>query len=200
MNTSTIAVAFTKPVRAKPLAIKCVGETVTASVKWSDSQNAPLLVRITAGATSCIVPIIDLRDQIEFAKTPLPEVDPEASESIRDALLLESYGDPYVAEGDLDRRAEAEGNRNQLHGASDYSLEIFNQARAWFAVVRTWQQRWDYAKNSTEYDPTQLQGDGARLLALFDRKRTDFSMTIRIPAKLVHEELGWRLKESTNGR
>lgn len=196
----TIAVAFTKPVRAKPLAIKCVGETVTASVKWSDSQNAPLLVRITAGTTNCIVPIIDLRDEIEFAKTPLPEVDPKASESIRDALLLESYGDPYVTEGDLDRRAEAEGNRDQLHGTSDYSLEIFNQARAWFAVVRTWQQRWDYTKNSAEYDPAQLQNDGARLLALFDRKRTDSSMTIRIPAKLVHEELGWRLKESTNGR
>ncbi len=196
----TIAVAFTKPVRAKPLAVKCVGETATGSVKWRDSKNPPLLVRITAGAASCVVPIIDLRDPIEFAKTPLPEVDPEASESIGEALLLESYGDPYVAEGDLDRRAEAEGNKHPLHGASDYSLEIFIQARAWFAVVKTWQQRWDYAKDSTDFDRALLKSDGARLLAFFNRKRTDSNMTIRLPAKLVHEELGRRLKESTNGR
>ncbi|HYO54680.1 hypothetical protein [Archangium sp.] len=166
-------------------------------VRWSEPHPTPVLVRLSQGEAILEVPVLDLRPPEEFARTPLPEVDPKLSEEIRDALLLESYGGPTAEPGRwAGVREEGSGAFASGASPSDYTVPAFAQARAWFEVIDNWQKRWNaQAGHGDEQERTRLKLDGTRLAALFSRKAEQEVLEQRVPARLAAEELRWRLKE-----
>ncbi len=157
-----------------------------AKTPWNDAEHTPLSVLFTQGDDSLEVDVLDLRPATEFAKTPLPEVDPAIEAALREAFLLQRYGGPVV---DADAIPGLGGARRPgiAAPAADYSVQAWSDARAAFHVVDQWRIAFDEAKA----EPMLLERvllDGHELHALYARRKG--------PAhSLVAEELVWRLNE-----
>lgn len=158
-----------------------------AAMPWKDPEHTPLTARFTQDMEALEVEVNDLRPPTEFAKTPLPEVDPAMSKILREAFLLQRYGgsvaDPEVS--------PCLGGRRRLPGvgatAADYSVQAWIDARAAFNVV----DQWRAALAEAASDPVLVERvrlDGEELRALYARREGP-------AAGLVIEELGWRLGE-----
>ncbi len=175
--------------------IYCVGGSeerlplvgVAATMPWNDPERTPLAARFTQGNEILEVDIIDLRPPTEFAKTPLPEVDPDIAKALREAFLLQRYGGPAV---DLESVAGLGGVHQPASvgaTAADYSVQAWVDARAAFNVV----DRWRDALAEASSEPVLLDRvrlDGEELRALYARHESP-------AAGLVVEELRWRLDE-----
>ena len=167
-------------------------------VLWTDPVNPPMRAVFTCGEFELDVPVIDCRDETAFSTTPLPEVDPKLAEILRDALLLERYGGPFVEPEDIPGLVRGAGPPTRQHevDGADYSLAILEAARANFDVLDSWA---DQLKRATIVDPEEARriiADGTRLHALFLRRTVeDASLTQRLPAQLAAEELQSRLEE-----
>ena len=159
-----------------------------ASVSWDEAERTPLIVIFKQGDDILEVDVIDLRLAKEFAKTPLPEVDPTLAATLREAFLLQRYGGPAV---DIDAISTLRGKRlpSVVTPVADYSVHEWNEARAAFHIVDQWSAALDKAK----VDPMLLERvrlDGHELRTLYARREGP-------AASLVAEELGWRIEKDT---
>lgn len=163
----------------------------TAAMPWNDPWRTPLIARFKQGTEKLEVDFLDLRPPAEFAKTPLPEVDPALAAALREAFLLQRYGGPVV---DLESISGFDGARRPPGvgaPAADYSVQAWLDARAAFDVVDQWRDALTEAKTKEKTEPEHLERvclDGKDLRAFFARREGP-------AAGLVVEELGWRIEE-----
>jgi hypothetical protein len=150
-----------------------------------DSKRTPITAQFSQGSETLEVVIVDIRPPAEFAKTPLPEIDPSVSAALREAFLLQRYGGPMVDPNSIPgKRIKGKPLGVGIPGA-DYSVQAWIDARAAFGVVDKWRAVLAQATN----DPMHLEKvrlDGEELLELYAKRE-------EIAAVLVAEELGWRL-------
>lgn len=158
-----------------------------ASMPWNDAERTPLAARFTQGAGVLEVDVLDLRLPCEFAKTPLPEVDPAVEKALREAFLLQRYGGPVV---DPELIPWLGGVRRPTGGtapATDYAVQAWIEAREAFNVVDKWRAALDEAAAEAPRRE-QVCIDGEQLRALFAQREGPGAL-------LASEELGWRLDE-----
>jgi hypothetical protein len=156
-----------------------------ATVPWKDAEYTPLGARFAQGAQALAVDVLDLRPPAEFAKTPLPEVDPSLSAVLREAFLLQRYGGGVVDPDFIPGLSGGHMTPGVGAAAADYSVQAWLDARAAFHVV----DQWCAALVKAQTDPVLLERvrlDGEALRTLYERREG--------PAPgLVAEELGWWL-------
>lgn len=163
-----------------------------AAVPWKDPERTPFSARFKQGRALLEVDIIDLRLPADFARTPLPEVDPDLAEVLREAFLLQRYGGLGV---DSESIQDLSGERRPLAvvaPATDYSVQAWTDARAAFNVV----DQWCAALHEAKAEPMLLERvrlDGQRLRALYARREGP-------AACLVVEEFDWRIVRRLDGR
>ncbi|MCY1016080.1 hypothetical protein [Pyxidicoccus sp. MSG2] len=158
-----------------------------ATMPWNDPERTPLTARFTQGSETLEVDILDLRPPTEFAKTPLPEVDPAIAKALREAFLLQRYGGPVVDPESIPGLGGEQRPPGVAAPAADYTVQAWIDARAAFNVV----DQWRAALEEAAAEPLLLDRvrmDGEELRALFARREGP-------AAGLVVEELGWRLDE-----
>ncbi|MFO0575640.1 MAG: hypothetical protein U1A78_16715 [Polyangia bacterium] len=158
-----------------------------STMPWKDPTHTPLTARFTQGSGSLEVHVLDLRPPAEFAKTPLPEIDPAVAAALREAFLLQRYGGPVVDAESIPGLGGASRPPSVAAPTADYSVQAWLEARAAFHVIDQWRAALEKAKN----DPFLLERvrlDGEELRALFARLGG-------AAAVLAVEELGWRLDE-----
>lgn len=160
---------------------------VEASMPWNDAEQTPLAARFTQGAAVLEVNVLDLRPPSEFAKTPLPEVDPAVEKALREAFLLQRYGGPAVDPESIPGLGGEGGTAGVSAPATDYAVQAWIDARAAFSVVDKWRAALDEAAADAPRRE-QVCMDGEELRALFARREGPGAL-------LVVEELGWRLDE-----
>lgn len=158
-----------------------------AVLLWNDMELTPLTVRFAQGGDELEVEVSDLRPANEFAKTPLPEVDPGVEKSMREAFLLQRYGGPAVEPEVIPGLGGERRPSGPTASAADYAVHAWVEARSAFAVVDSWRAAMDEAA-ADELRREQVRLDGEELSALFAR-------CVGPGASLVVEELGWRLNE-----
>ncbi len=155
-------------------------------IPWMDSEHPPLIVRLMQSTEMLEVKVIDLRSLAEFARTPLPEVDPAIAAELREVFLLQRYGGPAIDVDSIIDNGDRCGTGNTSL-AADYSVQVWVDARAAFSVV----DRWRSALEGARSDPLLLERvrfDGKELYALYARRKG-------VDADLAAEELGWRNDE-----
>jgi hypothetical protein len=157
-----------------------------ASIPWSDAESTPLFVCFTQGAEALEIDVLDLRPPSEFAKTPLPEVDPAVEKALREAFLLQRYGGPVVDPESIPGLGGERGLASVTVPAADYAVQAWIEARAAFGVLDNWRAALAEATEAPLRE--QVRMDGEALRDLFARREGP-------GAGLVVEELGWRLDE-----
>ena len=133
------------------------------------------------------VDVLDLRPPAEFAKTPLPEVDPAVEKALREAFLLQRYGGPVVDPESIPGLGGERRPSGVSAPAAEYAVQAWIEARAAFNVVDKWRAALDEAAAEAPRRE-QVWMDGEELRALFARCEGPGAL-------LVVEELGWRLDE-----
>lgn len=163
-----------------------------ASMQWSDMERTPLTAHFTQEDDSLEVNILDLRPPFEFAKTPLPEVDPGQEKALREAFLLQRYGGAAVEDSpNPKKKKKGTTDRGGATPAADYSVQTWNDARAAFHVVDQWKIALQTASVAhTEHE--QILLDGRQLQEIYD-SRGD------VASRLAAEELGWRVDDIEKG-
>jgi Tyrosyl-DNA phosphodiesterase len=160
-----------------------------ATLPWEDPIHPPLTARYTQGSQTLDIDVIDLRRPSEFAKTPLPEVDPAIARDLREAFLLQRYGGPLVDPDHIPGLSLLRRVSNGNPPPGDYTLKAFIDARAAFGVVDKWRD----AIAEAAGDPDVLERvrlDGAELRALYSRRKDEGP-----GYELVIDELDWHLEE-----
>lgn len=158
-----------------------------AELLWKAADDTPLAAQFAQGTETLEVNVVDLRPTAEFSKTPLPGVSPDKERALREAFLLQRYGDLAV---DVESIFGRDGVRSPAGGsapAADYSVRAWRDARAAFRVIDSWLSAFEKAEPST-IERVRLRRDGEDLRALYARRE-------RPDADLAAEELGWRLEE-----
>lgn len=158
-----------------------------ATMSWGSSEDTPVTARFSQGAERLEVDVLDLRPPAEFAKTPLPEVDPAVAEALREALLLQRYGGPAVDPESIPGLIDPHRPPGAGTPTSDYSVQAWIDARAGFDVVDRWQAILKEAVNDLPLRE-RVRSDGEELQAFYARRKGPAAM-------LVAEELRWRLDE-----
>ena len=163
-----------------------------ASLSWSEENGIPVTAQFKQGNHQLTVNVLDLRTPADFLKTPLPEVNPEVQQALRDALLLERYGGPVVDSEASFQRVILQDKATVRVGspATDYSVTAWTDARDGFGVVDQWQKAYEEAM-SVPHQKKHLQHDGERLKEIFQKRDG-------VANKLVVQEIDWRLKGVCN--
>lgn len=169
-----------------------------ATTLWRDPKHAPFAARFTQGSAKLVVDVIDLRPAAEFNTTPLPEVDPQLEQALRDAFLLQRYGGPAVELDTVDLREQGDSGARpppqDKVAPADYSVQAWTYARSAFNVV----DRWRAALAEAARDPAlheRVRLDGMELRDLYKRRADTLEAKKGhvVPAALVAEEIGWHL-------
>lgn len=162
-----------------------------AKAPWSNAELTPLAVQFTQGVESIEVAVIDLRPPRDFAKTPLPEVDPSRAEELREGFLLQRYGGPVVDAGtNSGANKKTKPGTRAVAAAADYSVQAWMDARAAFGVVDAWRTALGKVKESP-IARKQVLSDGKQLQEIYMRRKDNVGL------QLAAEELEWRLQEET---
>jgi hypothetical protein len=164
----------------------------TGQLQWDDAENPPHFARFTQGDATLEVNILDLRQPAEFSKTPIPEIEPECEQELRDAFLLQRYGGPD-AEVSMNSRSSDERSQGIAAPPADYSVQALTDARKAFRIVDSWRKSLTEAENDVLLS-NSVRRDGQALQDLFARRSEAHG--------LVVEELEWRLnhKQKPHGR
>ena len=158
-------------------------------MSWKDANLPPITAQFTQGLEAMEVEIVDLRPPAEFAKTPLPEINPADSAALREAFLLQRYGGPLVDPNPTPRQSVKGKSSGVGLASADYSVQAWLDARAAFCVVDNWRAALKDASN----DPMLLEKvrlDGEELSAHYAKRD-------EVAAALVAEEIAWRLDKET---
>lgn len=158
-----------------------------ASMPWNDAERTPLAARFMQGAEALEVDVLDLRPPSEFAKTPLPEVDPAVEKALREAFLLQRYGGPVVDPESIPGLGGARLPAGLTVPAADYAVQAWIESRAAFSVVDKWRAARDEAATDAP-SRERVRMDGEQLRALYARREGP-------GVGPVVEELSWRLDE-----
>ena len=156
-------------------------------MQWNDAKSTPLTARFTQGHEALEVDVLDLRPPSEFAKTPLPEVDPAVEKALREAFLLQRYGGPVVDPESIPGLGGGAALRLTPRLPSTMPCRLGSR----LAGPSAWST--NGAPPSRRRGPTLLRRekvcmDGEDLRAIFARRQGPGAI-------LVVEELGWRLDE-----
>ena len=188
----------------------------SADVRWSDANNPPHVATLTCNDESLEVPVFDTRERRDRMTTPVPEVDEDQAELIRDELLFEKFGGPAAsdsidpgkdeADPDLAPDHPVDGQRFDNSEQDDasatndsFAVATFEHARASLEIVDTWASRIAGVRDRSEArrDQRLLYEDGEALLAAFERqvgRLAAKSPTTAIGSSLAVEELRFRLE------
>jgi hypothetical protein len=156
-----------------------------ANMPWDQAERTPLTARFAQGTDTLEVDVVDVRRPAQFAKTPLPEVDPAVAKALRDAFLLQRYGGPMVDPEAIPGIGPAPRQPGANPPDADYSVKAWLDARAAFTVIDHWRS----ALQESVGDPVLIERvllDGKALQALYAEREDP-------AADLAAEELGWRL-------
>lgn len=166
----------------------------------------PKYVRVATIHDSIRIPIFDMREPAKRLSSALPDLGEEIVQSMRDDLLFERYGGPFVIDG-----AEADGGlivdasvgdtfskgrediASRPSNAHSYSVPALVLARERLAIVDNWVAKFDDAI----LEKSWLLRDGEQLLEAFERQQIRDSKVGRaneIGAKLAAEEITLRLR------
>lgn len=185
----------------------------STDIPWLDAKNPPHVATLTCNDESLEVPVFDTRERGERITTPVPEVDEDQADQMRDELLFEQYGGARASDSiyegedhdlETDPPVDIEGfNRDEQDGASatndSYTVATFEHARTSLEIVDTWASRIAGVRERSEAkrDRRLLYEDGEALLAAFERqvgRLAAKSTTTAIGPRLAAEELRLRLK------
>lgn len=156
---------------------------------WKDPEHTPLTVRLTQGCEMFEIDVIDIRPPTNFTETPLPEVDSAVAKELREAFLLQRYGGPVVDAEAIAGLGRADRRMDVGASTADYSVQAWLDARAAFNVVDKWQDALKEAKKAGDSVLIEhVRLDGKDLRSLYKRQTGP-------AARLVVQELGWRLDE-----
>ena len=158
-----------------------------ATLPWSDVQRVPLTARFVQGNGAPLeVDVFDTRPLAERLRMPLPEVDPEQAQKLRDQFLLERYGGPAVDVDSIHQDVERQpAEKGGAASAADYTVKAWADARAAFGVVDQWRKAFNDASDPLQIERVRLDGEALR--ALYQRLGD-------VASKLAAEELCWRLE------
>lgn len=162
-----------------------------ASFQWSDARKTPLVARFMQETEVLDVDFLDIRPLSDFAKTPLPEVDPGAERALRDAFLLQRYGGPVVDPESIFGLGGKRMQSGAFDHSADYAVQAWVETRAAFSVV----DKWRNTLTETEGDNLrreQVLLDGYQLQNIFRQRH---ALGIDPGAGLVAEEISWRLND-----
>jgi hypothetical protein len=157
-----------------------------AAMPWNDPRLPPCVAKCAQGTSVLMIDVVDLRASTKFAESPLPEVDPEKDEALREAFLLQRYNGPAV---DIDSIFGISKDREPAHGTAsgaDYSVLAWLQSRAAFKVVDAWRAALDAASDDATRE--WIYADGYGLLSIFQRRMAHGD-------RLAAEEIAWRLEK-----
>jgi hypothetical protein len=147
------------------------------------TETIPLIARFTQADEELEVYIRDLRPPSDFAKSPLPEVDPAVENKLREALLLQRYGGPAVeclrASANKNNKKKPQATRH----AANYAVQYWIDARAAFMVVDNWSNALNVANGLLI---EQIRMDGEKLKELYSKRGKIY--------EAVADELSWRTK------
>jgi len=163
-----------------------------ASIPWNANNNSlPNSVKLVCESKTWTFAVIDQRLMDDISNDPIPGIDdPEKSQEMRDALLLERYGGKVI-DFDLSQKQQSNGDTSRLNKTDDYNLPSFIQAREWFSIVDNWGT--EYEKILPEYRDI-VNEDGKKLIELFRRKeKKEADFGTQIAAKLVADEIEKRI-------
>jgi len=188
----TACVTFSQAAGAGSLEKRVSLVNGTAVLAWKDLERTPLIAKFTQGDWILEVSVIDLRPHAEFEKTPLPEIDPETAQRLREEFLLQRYGGPAVEGESLSESTDSPRGHDGVASPAGYSVQAWLDARAAFNVIDHWQAALEKARR----DPSlfeRIRLDGQKLRALYERRQGAANA-------LAVEELGWRLEEEKHDR
>lgn len=156
------------------------------SMKWENPEITPFAACFKQGGETLEINILDLRSPNEFARTPLPEVDPDKEQALREALLLQTYGGPAVDAESIFRQGGEIQPTSGTAPAADYTVAAWLEAREAFRVIDRWRAALKNAEEKTGLIE-QIRMDGEGLFAIYKRRS-------EAAAQLAAEELGWHLE------
>ena len=178
----------------------------TAGVLWSDAKHPPQVVILTSGDESLAVPVFDARGRGERMTTPVPEVDEDLAELMRDELLFEQYGGGVAVPDSTSSSDDDESDvapdpdvvrdgvddpEDEASAANDsYAVATFEHARTSLDIVDTWASRVADAL-AAKHDGRLLYEDGKALFAAFERQMQRFggkSAATALGPRLAAEE------------
>lgn len=164
-----------------------------ASIGWNANDNSlPNFVKLTCESKIWTIAVIDQRLMDDISNDPIPGIDdPEKSQEIRDAFLLEQYGGKVI-DFDILQRQKSISITSQTNRNDDYRLPSFIQAREWFGIVDNWTEKFE--KTPPEHRDI-LKFDGKKLIEVFRRKeKKENYFGSKIAANLVADEIEKRIK------
>ena len=183
----TVAVFFTDAPPEGEISLTDGSNTTS----WKDSQRPPITARFVQGKETLEVNVVDIRTSVEFAKTPLPEIDPAVAAELREVFLLQRYGGPMVDPDSIHGKGVKASRKGASAPGADYSVQAWLDARAAFGVVDKWRAARDEAKTDADL-LEKIRLDGDELWALYAKRG-------EIALDLVAEELSWHLSEKHDG-
>lgn len=128
----------------------------------------------------------DLREDNEKELDPIPEVDPERSQELKDAILLERYSRWIVDDNGNEVVKPPTPPTNGTNIESDYSLPWFVQAREWFIRIDNWAKKYEHSSN-------EIERDGNKLIEYFHRKEEEKDLGISVAAMVAAQEIKMRI-------
>ena len=164
--------------------------------KQQEKNGIPNFVSIKCNSRSWKRPVNDERQDDEKDSDPIPEVNSERSQELKDAILLERYGGPFVDDikvdfedvVDKEKKSQNQQNTGKSNVKSDYSLPWMVQAREWHKIIDNW-------KTKYEQPSSIIKKDGGKLIDYFNRKKVKEPYPgISVAAKLMAEEIKMRIE------
>lgn len=157
----------------------------TASIRWNNATRTPLTARFAQQGESMEINVLDLRPISEFAKTPLPEVDPADEQNLRLGFLLQRYSGQVVDYELISRLRSKTEPKSDAASSADYTVPTWIEARAAFNLLDTWRKALeDAVADASRHERVRM--DGEELQSYFASRDGPGD-------GLVAEEFGWRL-------
>lgn len=157
-----------------------------------EKNGIPHYVFIEYNSKKSRILLNDLRDDDEKELDPIPEVDPERSQELKDTILLERYSrivdDTEDEEDNGSVWIESQTqSKNGTSIESDYSLPWLVQAREWFIRIDNWAKKHEHSSN-------EIGRDGIKLIKYFQRKKEEEKdLGKSVAAMLAAQEIEMRI-------
>lgn len=182
------------------------GDLWRAAMTWPIGVGPPTIVQLCIGGLRLEIPTQDLRMASDLPWTPIPEIQPERAQALRDELLLEEYGgvfedaaDDPAAMTEVAALNEVEASETTAGTIDSYAIPAFVEARRMMSCVDNWAARMSTAatRQVGRAEERRLLRDGAELVGAFQRRalklRDAGQAALAIGANMAAEECTVRL-------
>ena len=169
------------------------------STKWVHKKDGmPFFVSIKYNSEIYKITLNDLRNDEEKDSDPIPEVDPKISQKLKDDIFLEQFNGPYadnigknqeeaLEDNDKQDKFKTRQNNGKNNSESDYSLPWLIQAREWFNIIDSWDEK---CKSSS----IDIEQSGNKLIEIICRQKINLDVGTCIAAEVVANEIKMRMR------